>query len=153
METNNKRKKLFSVDERDEFTYAVKQWIMGKKFYDLNDPNHSPGITVLNINFDDGHYIENLLYRDKDGNLLGYIQYEPLEDQEDVKPNLNFRVHPKHWREGIATKLLEAGFQRWPINLYKQNYSVFGIKFIEAFEKSHNLRPKGTINEWQRIYF
>ena len=142
--------KLIAKDERGEFSYAVKQWIMGEKFYDLNDADRTPGITY-NMTPHITYYkkrmrmkyiITHLMYRDDEGHLLGYFSYHTVDRLQEIKRDLNLRVHPRHWREGIGTKLLEMGFKIWPIDLNEHHYSESGIKFIEAYEKSHNLNHK-----------
>ena len=79
---------------------------------------------------------ESLLCYDRDGKLVGILNYFPNNVPFlERAGNFNVIVHPKSRRRGIGTSLLHEAVKRWPINFEQQRYSHSGARLIHNFLK------------------
>jgi ADP-ribose pyrophosphatase YjhB (NUDIX family)/predicted ABC-type ATPase/transposase len=102
-----------------------------------------------------GWWVDALLYRDKNGKILGilnhYPQNMPAEQPggpSEKKGNVNIFIDPKSKRSGIASELLKEAVSRYKVDLNKQRYSKEGAAFVNSFVRS---LPENSIPEGQSI--
>ncbi|HLX88791.1 MAG TPA: hypothetical protein VKR22_10110 [Acidimicrobiales bacterium] len=82
-------------------------------------------------------HVDNLLYRNRKGALIGILQFFGEGAPMDLeKPgNLNVWVHPRRLRRGIATALVLEATRRWgPLPWDQQLYTPEGRALIEALQ-------------------
>jgi GNAT superfamily N-acetyltransferase len=87
--------------------------------------------------------VDNLLYRNSKGAVIGILQYFPDGAPMDLeKPgNVNVFVHPRRRRRGIASSLVAEAQRRWgPLDMDQQMYTPEGRALVE------NLVAKGVLD-------
>jgi len=130
-------------EEQREYEFAEKLWKEKKSLFGVNG---NPGITYQKT-VSRKENVEHLIYRDVYGNLLAFLQYRGEHASKEKRGDLNLRVHSDFWRKGIGSLLLEEAYKHWPVDLNAQEYTIFGIKFINSFRNSHPFDKEGKISE------
>lgn len=96
-----------------------------------------PGITYLKAEYSPEQWIETFVYRDECGNLLGIIDYFPVDTiPHEKKGNVNIFVHPEHRGKGVGLALLKKGDERWDIDFDKQQYTYSGLKLVKSYQRA-----------------
>ena len=106
-----------------------------------------PGVSYFRGEDDDlrkkGWWVDALLYRDKDGKVLGILNHYPQDmpaeqrgGPSEKKGNVNIFIDPKNKRSGIASELLKEATARYKVDLNKQRYSKEGAAFVNSFIRS-----------------
>ena len=78
-------------------------------------------------------WVECLLYYDDNKELSGILNYYPSDIPHQRGGSVNIQIRPDKRRKGIATKLLDTAMKRFSINLYDQDYTALGEKFIRKY--------------------
>lgn len=153
-------------EKKNRITYRGKRW--KDKKVSITEPilsfrsqvsqypkNGEPGISYFKGEDDylkgKGWWVDALLYRDKDGKILGilnhYPQDMPAEERggpSERRGNVNIFIDPKSKRSGIASGLLKEAVSRYKVDLNKQRYSKEGAAFVNSFVRS---LPENSIPE------
>ena len=87
-----------------------------------------------------GWWVDCLLYRDKNGKILGILNHYPQNmpaeypgGPSEKKGNINIFINPNNKKSGIGTALLEEAIKRYDVDLNKQRYSEEGANFINNY--------------------
>ena len=87
-----------------------------------------------------GWHIDALLYRDKDGKILGILNHYPQNmpaeypnGPSERKGYINIFVNPKTKKSGIGTALVHEAIRRYDVDLNRLRWSSEGAPFINAF--------------------
>lgn len=99
-------------------------------------PTGEPGLSYFRGDVERGKWVDCLLWRDENGELLGILNHYPMDMTLEKKGNFNLFVDPKAKRQGIATALVNEAIKRYKVNLRQQRYSEEGAQFINAFVRS-----------------
>ena len=153
-------------EKKNRITYRGKRW--KDKKVSITEPilsfrsqvsqypkNGEPGISYFKGEDDylrgKGWWVDALLYRDKDGKILGilnhYPQNMPAEEPggpSEKRGNVNIFIDPQSKRSGIASELLKEAVSRYKVDLNKQRYSKEGAAFVNSFVRS---LPENSIPE------
>ena len=90
-----------------------------------------------------GPYVDCLLYRGENGDLLGILNHYPVDCTLETAGSVNTWVHPEHWGKGIATALHAEANRRWAIDYTKQRFTPAGLAFTIRFLEKEQTNDEG----------
>jgi len=101
-------------------------------------PKGKAGIDYFKGVVDSRVYVDCLLYRNEEGDLIGILNHYPMDVPPfEIKGNFGIWIKPENQRQGIATKLLQEALNRYDdITIEQQKYTPEGLKFITNFLKT-----------------
>lgn len=129
---------------RDDQMYS---WESQAVQYPADGP---PGISYFRGQLSDELHVDCLLYRDKNGELIGILNHYP----SDIPPHEragdeNIWVHPGHRRQGVGSALLLEARVRWGRREGPGDpkLSESGAEWVQAL----NRRYGGTDFDWREV--
>ena len=69
-----------------------------------------------------------LLWRARTGRVVGCLTLDAVR-------GFTVMVDPRHRRRGIASRLLVAALERWPLDIDHERYTPAGAAFINAWRR------------------
>lgn len=97
-------------------------------------PKQGSGITYFKGFYEDGQWVDCLLYYGGDNELQGILNHYPFERPHYQKRgSVNIHVRLDKRRNGIATALLDEAIGRFKVNLKRQEYTTAGDRFIKKY--------------------
>lgn len=107
----------------------------------------APGISYFRGDLEPGNWVDCLLYRDRDGEILGILNYYNQDEYQngvltEKKGNFCIFTAPKAQRQGIGKKLLEEGIKRYNIVLEDQMWTPQGFELLKSFLTGKVKQPK-----------
>lgn len=106
----------------------------------LNVAPNKTGVEYFKGDMGGGKFVDCLLYKAKDGYLLGILNHYPFDFLPyERKGNVNIWVNPDFKCCGIGTELLNEAMKRWDINFHQQRFTPEGYAFVTKFLRSKNL--------------
>jgi len=93
-----------------------------------------PGISYFRGHVTADYYVDCLLYRDEDGELVGILNHYPADyPPYEREGSGNIWVHPDRRRQGIGTELVLESMRRWePLEPKDVRYSEAGLEWATA---------------------
>ena len=97
-------------------------------------PLGPPGISTMRMRFEDGRWINCLLYRESGGSLVGILNHYPVDlPPWEQKFTINVWVHPAHRSKGIATEMVLGAMQEgWPISVEDLKVTGSGLALTRS---------------------
>ena len=93
-----------------------------------------PGISYFRGRVTDDYFVDCLLYRDENGELVGILNHYPEDfPPYERKGNQNIWVRPDRRRQGIGIQLGLESLRRWePLTPEDLHYTRAGLEWVTA---------------------
>jgi GNAT superfamily N-acetyltransferase len=109
-----------------------------------------PGISYVRGQVSDELFVDCLLYRDENGDLVGILNHYPVDfPPYEREGDENIWVHPSRRRQGIATALLLEARVRWRRFQRADNLKVTGsgVQFLSGLAEKYG----GSEYDWRVV--
>jgi GNAT superfamily N-acetyltransferase len=93
----------------------------------------SPGISYLRGQVDPAYYVDCLLFRGDDGELIGVLNHFPADyPPYERAGNVNIWVRPDRQRQGVARALILEALGRWEFRWENQRITPSGARIAAS---------------------